>query len=71
MDIRIIIKIHDFILTEQTGSPNELSCKLGVSERTIYNYISYMKVEMNAPIIYDNQKGNYMYDRICLLVFKG
>lgn len=58
-------------MTEQTGSPKELSNKLGVSERTIYNYISFMKVEMNAPIIYDNQKGNYIYERVCLLVFKG
>ncbi len=58
-------------MKEQTGSPKELSNKLGVSERTIYNYISYMKVELNAPIIYDNQKGNYMYERVCLLVFKG
>lgn len=71
MDIRIIKKIHEFITKEQTGSPKELSNKLGVSERTIYNYISYMKVEMNAPIIYDNQKGNYTYERVCLLVFKG
>jgi transcriptional antiterminator len=71
MDIRIIKKIHEFIMKEQTGSPKELSNKLGVSERTIYNYISYMKVELNAPIIYDNQKGNYMYERVCLLVFKG
>ncbi|WP_310559107.1 HTH domain-containing protein [Flavobacterium sp.] len=71
MDIRIIKKLHECIMTEQTGSPKELSNKLGVSERTIYNYISFMKVEMNAPIIYDNQKGNYIYERVCLLVFKG
>ena len=71
MDIRILKKIHDFILTERTGSPKELARKLGLSERTVYSYISYMKVEMNAPIIYDNQKGNYLYDRLCKLAFKG
>jgi transcriptional antiterminator len=58
-------------MQEQTGSPKELSYKLGVSERTIYNYISYMKVEMTAPIIYNNLKGSYMYERECFLVFKG
>lgn len=71
MDIRILKKIHDFILTERTGSPKELARKLGLSERTVYSYISYMKVEMNAPIIYDNHKGNYLYERHCLLNFKG
>lgn len=71
MDIRVIKKIHELIMQEHTGSPKELSYKLGVSERTIYNYISYMKVEMTSPIIYNNQKGSYMYERECLLVFKG
>lgn len=71
MDIRIIKKIHEFILTERTGSPKELARKLDVSERTIYNYISYMKIEMNAPILFDNQKGNYLYERECLLAFEG
>lgn len=71
MDIRIIKKIHEFILTERTGSPKELARKLDISERTIYNYISYMKIEMNAPILFDNQKGNYLYERECLLAFDG
>jgi transcriptional antiterminator len=71
MDIRIIKKLHEYIKLEQTGSPKELALKLGVSERTIYNYISYMKAEMNAPIIFDNQKRNYFYKRTCLLIFKG
>jgi transcriptional antiterminator len=71
MNIRIIKKLHDFILTERTGSPKELASKLGVSERTVYSYISYMKTEMNAPIVFDNQKGNYLYDRECLLEFWG
>lgn len=71
MDIRIIKKLHEFIFTERTGNPKELSNKLGVSERTVYNYISFMKIEMNAPIVFDIQKGNYFYNRPCLLIFKG
>jgi transcriptional antiterminator len=71
MDIRIIKKLHQYIITERTGCPKELANKLGVSERTVYSYISYMKTEMNAPIVFDNQKGNYLYERECLLAFKG
>ena len=71
MNIRIIKKLHEYILTERTRSPKELANKLGVSERTVYSYISFMKMEMNAPIIYENQKGNYMYERECLLAFEG
>jgi len=71
MDIRIIKKLHEYIITERTGSPKELANKLEVSERTVYSYISYMKTEMNAPIIFDNQKGNYLYERECELSFEG
>jgi len=71
MDIRIIKKLHEYIITERTGSPKELAYKLGVSERTVYSYISYMKTEMNAPIQFDNQKVNYFYERECLLSFLG
>lgn len=71
MDIRVIKKIHGFIKTEQTGTPKMLALKLRVSERSVYNYISYMKNEMNAPIMYDTQKGNYFYKRVCELSFKG
>lgn len=71
MDIRIIQRLHEFLLTEQSGTPNELAEKLGISVRTVYNYISYMKTEMNAPITYDSQKGNYLYDRSCAFIFNG
>jgi transcriptional antiterminator len=71
MNVRIIKKLHEYIITERTGSPKDLATKLGVSERTVYSYISYMKTEMNAPIVFDNQKGNYYYERECLLAFWG
>ena len=71
MDIRIIKRLHDFVMTERTGTPKELALKLGLSERSVYNYISFMKNEMNAPITYDNQKGNYFYTRVCELNFEG
>ena len=71
MDVRIITKLHEYINKERTGTPKELAKKLGVSERTVYSYISYMRTEMNAPIVFDNQKGNYLYERHCLLAFEG
>jgi transcriptional antiterminator len=71
MDIRIVKEINDYIITESTGVPNALANKLGVSERTVYKYISYMKMELNAPIIFDKHLGNYRYERVCELCFKG
>lgn len=63
--------MHEFILMSRTGTPIELALKLSVSERTVYNYISYMKTELNAPIVFDIQKGNYCYHKKCNLNFGG
>ena len=51
MDIRIIIRLDFLIRIEGTGKPNDLSVKLGISNRRLYEYIAFMKCELNAPII--------------------
>lgn len=71
LDIRIIIKIHELILVEFTGNPKNFADKLGISERTIYNYLEYMKTELHAPIIYNSLKKSYCYDGECGLRFKN
>ena len=71
LDIRIIIKIHELILLEFTGNPKSFADKLDVSERTIYNYLEFMKVELEAPIVYNNSKKSYCYDGECELRFRN
>lgn len=48
MNIKIIIRIHELITTRQTGTPKELAVKLELSERTVYNYIAYMRDELKS-----------------------
>ena len=71
MNIKNIIRIHELITTNQTGSPKELAFKIGVSERMLYHYIAYMREELKAPIVYDIQKTSYYYDGECGLNFRG
>ena len=71
MDIRIIIKIHDLIRDQRAGNSNDLSGKLGVSVRIVYNYIAYMKTELNASMAFDSQNKKYHYERECELNFRG
>ena len=61
LDIRIIIRLDNLITMEMTGSPKELASKFSISERSIYNYISFMRKELKAPIKYDNQRLSYIY----------
>ncbi|KAB1157940.1 HTH domain-containing protein [Flavobacterium luteum] len=62
MDIRIIIELDNLINKEITGSPKQLASKLSMTERTVYNYISFMKKTLNAPIVYDYQRMSYVYN---------
>lgn len=71
LDIRIIIRLHDFIRLEQTGTPKALGFKLGISTRTLYEYIAFMKEELDAPIVYERQKQSYKYSTYCRFCFDG
>ncbi len=70
MDIRLIIRIHQLILDQRTGKPKDLASRLGISERSVYNYIGYMKNNLNAPISYEAMKQSYYYSSECNLNFK-
>jgi transcriptional antiterminator len=70
MDIRIIQNLHDLILTASTGNPKQLAKELGLSERSVYNYILYMKNEMGAPIQFRRQQNSYVYTEDCTFVLK-
>lgn len=61
MDIRIIIRIDNLIMKEMTGSPKQLASKLAITERSVYNYLAFMKRELNAPITYNYQRLSYVY----------
>ena len=71
MDIRIIIRLNELIMNEQTGRPRELASKLGITERSVYKYIAFMKSEMKAPILYNSQRLSYIYNDDCDFKFNG
>jgi hypothetical protein len=59
--IEVLERIHHLIRRRGTGKPCELAKRLQLSERTIYNLISEMKL-MNAPIFYCNERNSYCYE---------
>ena len=61
----MIIKIQQLIEAihaGETGTPKELSCKLGVSERMVYKYIGIIKTEFKAPIKYNRFTKTYFFE---------
>lgn len=71
MNIRVFIRLHELIITKQTGVPRRLAQKLEISERSVHYYIAFMKNEMKAPIVYDGKLETYLYETECKLCFVG
>lgn len=57
-----LARIDHLIRIKGTGSPVQLAGKLGVSERSVYEYINLMK-EFGAPIKFDAYRETYFYEK--------
>lgn len=61
VNFRLVAKIHALILSEQTGPSEIFAAKLDISRATLFNYLSYLKEDMQAPIEFDEQRKTYYY----------
>ncbi len=53
-------RIDQLIRIKGTGTPSELADKIGISERSTYEYIKLMK-DFGAPVLYSRQRKSYYY----------
>ena len=58
--IEILRRMDQMIRMRSTGGPEDFASRLGVSERTMYNYLSLLK-ELGAPIRFSSWKDTYEY----------
>lgn len=52
--------MDQLIQIKATGPPAELAAKIGISERSIFEYLNLMR-EMGAPIKFSHMKKSYYY----------
>ena len=67
MDLNKIERMDLLIRTNATGSPTDFAKRLGISTRTLFNYINFMKSQLRAPIEYSNTMQSYFYTERGLL----
>ena len=58
--IQNLVRLHNSIKNENTGSPKEIAQNFHLSERMIYNLIEKLK-DYNAPIKYSRRARTYYY----------
>ena len=61
MNIQKIKHFIHLVQKERTGSPEEVSKKIVVSERMIYIYVGILKNEFKVPIDYNRYKQTYCF----------
>lgn len=65
--------MDELIRTCSTGTPKEFACKIGISERTLYEYLSFLKnvVEKSeVSVLYNDMQQTYEYNHPGRLEFK-
>jgi predicted DNA-binding transcriptional regulator YafY len=56
-----LIRLDYLIHLKSTGTPANCAQKIGISERSLYDYLKILK-EMGAPIKFSRNRGTYYYD---------
>lgn len=59
-DLHRLRSMDRLIRIKGTGTPQYFAKKLGISERTLYEYLSFMK-DLGAPIEYNKFRESYYY----------
>jgi predicted DNA-binding transcriptional regulator YafY len=59
--LNLLQQLDQFIRRKKTGSPPEFARKIGISERSLYEYLKVLK-ELGAPIRFSRQEHSYYYE---------
>ncbi len=63
MNIKKIKYFIHLVEKERTGAPKDVAVILEVSERTIYHFVQILKTDFNAPIVYNQYRKSYLFER--------
>lgn len=58
--LSLLLQIDQFIRQKGTGSPPEFARKMGISERSLYEYLKVLK-DLGAPVKWSRQDKSYYY----------
>ena len=55
-----LIRLDHLISHKSTGTPADCAHKIGISERSLYDYLKILK-EMGAPVRFSRDRRTYFY----------
>ncbi len=70
MNLEKLESLHKLIVAGRARNTKDIARVLNVSERMVFNYMNYLRDELNAPLVYDRNVGYYRYTEDGGLSFK-
>jgi|MTBAKMStandDraft_1061839.scaffolds.fasta_scaffold04659_5 predicted DNA-binding transcriptional regulator YafY len=59
--VDVLERMEDSIHQASTGTPEEFARRMGISTRTLYNYLHFLR-DKGAPIQYSRIRETYYYE---------
>ena len=59
--LNLLLRLDLFIRQKGTGCPPEFARKMGISERSLYEYLKVLK-DLGAPIRFSRHDHSYYYE---------
>lgn len=69
IDLTRVMTLDFLIRQKATGSPETLATRLGISRRTLFFTLNFMRDSLNAPIAYNRFRETYFYAEKGLFCF--
>lgn len=67
--IRLIKVLDTLLKRKMKGNSNDYASKLGISRSAFFRLIDYVRLEFNAPLIYNKVENRYEYEKAGMMVF--
>lgn len=64
IDLIKLDRLDGLIRRHATGSPEKLAERLGMSRSSLFEFISFLRDEMQAPIRYSKSLNSYVYEYV-------
>ncbi|MDR1552687.1 MAG: hypothetical protein LBS69_04395 [Prevotellaceae bacterium] len=64
VDLVKLDRLDSLIRRHATGSPVQLAARLEMSRSSLFEFISFLRYEMQAPIQYSKSHNSYIYEYV-------
>jgi hypothetical protein len=62
VDLAKLDRLDRLVRRQATGTPVQLAERLGMSRSSLFEFISFLRDEMRAPVRYSKCIGSYVYE---------